>query len=312
MRTVIALRSALLSLLIAVCAPSVFAQLNAGQARNIIRHVAGSNLPSNAVRVKKISAAAAGAEVSAEIETVFRFEQASSGEWTIREIRVAPDRWEDLSLFASAVANADPAPTNAPPLTPLSPPSGCTSPEFVIRHSSALTVKRARCLLAGLLSVKLPSDAVRIRQISGLGLPFASNGSTLVVANMLVDFRITQQASKAWQVTGLRTGDRDWIDLNQVESSLAVAKQRAAASQIQLVAAALDQFQKERGTYVISEQYRVLIDYLTPRYLSRIVRVDPWHQPYQYRGTRDTFVISSSGPDGKSNTPDDIAVLKPR
>jgi hypothetical protein len=49
-----------------------------------------------------------------------------------------------------------------------------------------------------------------------------------------------------------------------------------------------------------------LVDHLNPRYLARIIRVDPWHQPYLYEGTQTTFTLRSAGADGKENTPDDI------
>ena len=40
--------------------------------------------------------------------------------------------------------------------------------------------------------------------------------------------------------------------------------------------------------------------------VTRIIRIDPWHQPYEYKGTRNGFTLRSVGPDGKSNTADDI------
>src|SRR5260370_29116002 len=51
-----------------------------------------------------------------------------------------------------------------------------------------------------------------------------------------------------------------------------------------------------------------LIDRLNPRYLARIIRIDPWHQPYEYEGGANTFVLRSAGPDGKPNTSDDVTV----
>jgi hypothetical protein len=55
----------------------------------------------------------------------------------------------------------------------------------------------------------------------------------------------------------------------------------------------------------------VLIDHLSPRYLARVIRVDPWHRPYQYEGQPDRYSLRSLGPDGKPNTQDDIVVSGP-
>ncbi|MCA1605286.1 MAG: type II secretion system protein GspG, partial [Acidobacteria bacterium] len=74
----------------------------------------------------------------------------------------------------------------------------------------------------------------------------------------------------------------------------------------ELIAGALEKFRGDRGSYVISDSQAVAIDHLSPRYLAQVIRVDPWHQPYKYQGERDQFTLSSAGPDGKADTPDDI------
>jgi hypothetical protein len=70
----------------------------------------------------------------------------------------------------------------------------------------------------------------------------------------------------------------------------------------------LEKFRAERGFYVASDEQRVLIDHLSPRYLRRVIRVDPWHRLYQYQGERDRFSLRSDGPDGKQNTADDVVI----
>jgi hypothetical protein len=50
----------------------------------------------------------------------------------------------------------------------------------------------------------------------------------------------------------------------------------------------------------------VAVDYLSPKYLAQIIRLDPWHEPYLYEGERDRFTLRSKGADRKENTPDDI------
>ena len=72
------------------------------------------------------------------------------------------------------------------------------------------------------------------------------------------------------------------------------------------MAKALEAFRRDRGTFVVSDSHPVAIDFLSPRYLARVIRVDPWHQPYKYQGERDHFTLRSTGPDRKDNTPDDI------
>ena len=89
-------------------------------------------------------------------------------------------------------------------------------------------------------------------------------------------------------------------------------KAMQARGELDAIARALVAFRTERQSYVASDSHAVLIDYLSPRFLSRVLRLDPWHQPYQYRGERESFTLRSFGPDRKENTDDDIVVSSPR
>jgi hypothetical protein len=116
------------------------------------------------------------------------------------------------------------------------------------------------------------------------------------------------QTPSGWQVSELRTGNRDWVKLEPLIASLHREKQNRARAELETMAAALEKFRRERGFYVVSDKQATAIDYLSPRYLPRVIRIDPWHQPYLYLGARDHFTLRSSGPDGKPDTPDDLSV----
>jgi hypothetical protein len=83
-------------------------KLTADQARKLIAHLAGIELPSDAVRVKEISALGSSATAVAQIETAFRFEKAGDGKWRVAEIRTGDNKWEDVELITRAV-NAEKA-----------------------------------------------------------------------------------------------------------------------------------------------------------------------------------------------------------
>jgi hypothetical protein len=87
-------------------------------------------------------------------------------------------------------------------------------------------------------------------------------------------------------------------------------KQIRAQTDLQRIAEALEKYRAERGAYIVSDSHAALIDHLSPKYLHEVIRVDPWHHPYKYAGQRDTFTLSSTGPDGKEGTADDIARRK--
>ena len=299
------IRTALLFPVLACCVvvltfADVRADLSAKQARKAITHIAGFELKSSAVRVKSVSGSgASAAEVSAEIQTVFKFETDKEGRWHIAEIRTGQDRWENIDLIAAALG----AQTTK---------DDCTAPDPRIKGKVATdpSVKRARCLLGSLLGIEIPSDAIRIQEVDPLPIPLASQPSATVVAWVRVDARLTND--KGWRVAELRTGNRDWVSLDPLVAAVNQQKQKVARAELDLMAKALETFRKDRGFYVVSDRQSVAIDFLSPRYLARVIRVDPWHQPYKYLGERHHFTLRSAGPDGKADTGDDIVLSESR
>jgi hypothetical protein len=291
----------LLVLLTVLLSPAArAASLSANEARKLIAGVAGSSLKKGAVHVGAISAATAtDAEATAEIELPFRFEQDDQTDWHVAEIRTGQDSWEDVTLLLQVVhAELE--------------PGACAQPDLLLRKKQAtdLSVKRARCLLANLLGIQLPSDAVRIKSISGFGIPLASHQSALVFARIEASFRFSRDKA-GWRVTGIRTGNRAWADPQALVAEVNKEKAVRARTEIQAIAKALEAFRAQRGSYVEAKTEAVLIDFLSPAYLSNVSRLDPWRRPYRYEGTRDRFSLRSIGPDGKDNTADDVVLNGP-
>jgi hypothetical protein len=171
------------------------------------------------------------------------------------------------------------------------------------RAAGDLSPKEARKLIARMAGIELPSDAVRVKEIS------TSGNSAVVVAQVETAFRLVKGDNDKWRIAEIRTGDRRWEDLDTLIKALNSEKTARARAELESVATALESYRRERGFYLESKSEAVLIDNLSPRYLARVIRVDPWHVPYEYEGERNAFVLRSSGPDGKPNTPDDVTVL---
>ncbi len=167
-----------------------------------------------------------------------------------------------------------------------------------------LSPKEARKIIARMAGIQLPSDAVRIKDISTAG------NSAVVVAQVETAFRLVKGDNGKWRVAEIRTGDRRWEDVELLMKALNVEKTARAQAELESIATALESYRRERGSYIESKSEAALIDHLNPRYLARIIRIDPWHQPYEYEGSRTSFVLRSSGPDGKPNTPDDVTVRR--
>ncbi|HKE59469.1 MAG TPA: type II secretion system protein GspG [Pyrinomonadaceae bacterium] len=289
----------LLFLLFAFTATNAQAALSEKQARKLIAKMEGMSLPGHAVRVDQVRSTGSNtAEATAELELVFRFTHESSGRWRINEIRTGQDRWEELDVIAQAAQFE-------------LPKNNCAELDQLGRiiSRSSLEGKHARCLVASLFGVNLPSDAVRIKSVSDLGLPLGTEVYGLAVALVQADFRFSKDSS-GWRVVALRTGNRDWVSLEGLTAQIDAVKRARATDELNTVAGALAAYSRIRGSFVVSDKESVLIDHLSPRYLGRVIRVDPWHNPYQYQGETGHFTLRSVGPDGKPDTADDIIVTR--
>lgn len=265
-------------------------ELGTKDARNLIRRVLGSDLPSGAVRIITItSTGSAEAVALAQIETAFRFEQDDFERWRVAEIRTGDHRWEDLTLFARADSGG-------------ASPGALFESNGVKWRRTALDAPFARGMLAHLIGVALPSDAVRVKEISPL------YKSAVVLAQVAAEFRFNKGSDGKWRIAEMRTGTREWMDVERIARVVNDEKARRARSELEMLAAALTSFRRERGFYVIADSTGTLVDQLNPRYLTRVIRLDPWHRPYLYEGERDHYTLRSAGADGLPGTADDINV----
>ena len=172
------------------------------------------------------------------------------------------------------------------------------------RAAGDLTPKEARRLIARMAGIQLPSDAVRVKEVSAMG------NSATVVAQVETAFRFDKGGDGQWRVAEIRTGDRRWEDVDMLMKALNAEKTARARAELESIATALESFRRDRGSYLESKSEAALIDNLNPHYLKSVIRVDPWHQPYEYEGTATSYVLRSNGPDEKANTPDDIVVTR--
>ena len=292
----------LLTLAVCVCAITpAFGKdaLSPKQARKLIAKTPGLALKEGVIRVQSVrSIDAATVQATAEIGTAFRLQKNDKGQWRVADVRIGQEQWESVAMVFSALKYE---PAN----------SACDQLETAEKVDAALNNRKARCLLAELLNVQLPSDAVRIKEVSSLSLPFSSRGSGLVDALITIDFQFTRGEKQAWRVSGFRTGNGNWIDPQQLSDSLNVEKNAAARSDLDLLAKALEHYRSKRGSYVEAKSAAVLVDFLSPLHLNNIIRLDPWRHPYVYEGSRDSFTLRSVGPDGKENTADDLVLTRP-
>lgn len=312
-------------LVVVVGETGVMAQkkLSEKEARRLIAALPGVELKTSAVRIKNISppGATATAEVTAGIKTAFRFRKNDRGGWVVAEVRVGDRQWEDVELLAAALR----AQSRATVLADLetlaaeleaeqrrkAAEKGASENERSVSEKPYGATDEKAGEGQGKSDEREETGGDELRR----GAVAAKNFSALissatVEAEVETAFRFNLDARRKWRVAEIKIGDGEWLDYESIVAAVNAEKSRRAGAELETVAAALRDFRRERGFYVVADDHAALVDSLSPRHLTRVIRIDPWHRPYKYEGTRDGFALRSDGADGKPSTPDDVVVSK--
>lgn len=275
--------AALLCLL--VCAAALTAKgLKKGDAQKLIAKLSLLELTKSAVSVEEISSTDSAAVVRADVKIAFRYARDEGGRWRVREARVGDRQWENFDLLALAAG-----------------------PEDAVRARAALDALVAE--LESIAKTKEQSQSEFVRGALRVRKPASAlsvvGSSAVVETEIRATFEFVR-AGGSWRAAAVRVADERVENLGAVAQAVDAAKSALARSDLENLAFALEAYRRERGFYVVSDSGASLVDHLNPRHLKSIIRLDPWHHPYEYEGAADRFVLRSNGPDGKPNTPDDL------
>ena len=163
-----------------------------------------------------------------------------------------------------------------------------------------LGTREARDAIARLLG-RSPNE-VRIKAVS----PGLVGGDAVVTAQMDTTFQLHQEKDGTWRVSSVRLSDGRWEDVELLRRALDAEKTERARADLASLAAGTEAYRRDRGFYPEADTVAALVDKITPRYLARVVRQDPWNQPYFGQVTAGGFRLGSAGPDGRENTADDV------
>lgn len=302
------------------------------QARAVIASAPGFKLKAGAVKIKEISPSGASPlSVTADLTEAFRLasvedERAEQDtgvfkktRWRAVEFRTGDRSWEEFDFLASAVGPRQ-----------LESARGALEElvaEYAARQASdknkdgangggaektggeekGAGKKEKRDKKKGdekKSNEPLTRGPLTIKGLSAMG--------SSAVAEIVVEatFNLSKDASGRWVVSEISFGGGPGVDPSALWRSVNSAKAERARAELSTVRDALDAYRRERGFYVVAQDSVVLMDYLSPRFIKRIVRIDPWHNPYRYTGTTDAYTLASDGPDGKPGTQDDVTVSR--
>jgi hypothetical protein len=266
--------------------------LKESDARKLIANTQGFALNTGAVSVRAISdVGAMPVTLTATVTTAFRFEWVEDEKgintgifkakrWRAVEFRTGDRRWEEFDFLAAALG--------------------------------AERVESARAALELLLTEfemqQRERKSVEPLTLGGMTIKQVSAQGSTALAEVALDavFNIAKDARGKWFVMEVRVGGESSGDLNSLWKAVNNSKVERARAELETMRAALEAFRRARGFYVVADSDAVLMDHLSPSYLKRIIRLDPWDMPYRYAGTRDAYTLSSDGADGREGTADDV------
>jgi hypothetical protein len=309
--------------------------LSVKEARGVIAATQGFKLKTGAVKVKEVSPAGASpVVVLAEVKTAFRLawvedERAAQTNgifkqkrWRAEEFRTGDREWDEFDILAEALGAERLAETRAALeelVTEFEAQLGkrkeIDEAESAVKRDASKSDDSKSKSDDGKSKGKdkdkgkdkkktsakpLTRGPLTIESLSGMG--------SSVVAEVVVTatFRLSKDERGKWRVAEVEVGDAASGSLDALWQTVNAQKTARVRADLAPVRDALEAYRRERGFYVVAEDLAVLMDHLSPRFIKRIVRIDPWHNPYRYTGTTDAYTLGSDGPDGKAGTTDDV------
>ena len=147
---------------------------------------------------------------------------------------------------------------------------------------------------------ELDPEDIEILEVRGSG------DQAVVQVTIKTAIRMRKEGNK-WVMREIRLGDRRWESVDRILEAIERSRQEQTAKEMDQVTAGIKKYRQEEGNVPLVKSFEKLVDTLNPEYLSSVIRIDAWWNPYRYRVmTVSEFELRSAGPDGKFGTDDDL------
>jgi len=307
--------------------------LSAKEARRVVAAAPGFGLRTGAVKVKEVGPAGSSpVNVAADVTLAFRLERVEDERvtqtggifkqkrWRAVEFRTGDRTWEEFEPFSTAfgaarleavrraveelVTEFEAREAEARGAGGEEVAGDGAAPDMDGGKEEGKKKKDGKKKEEKKAAEPLTRGALTIRQLSPMG---SSAVAEVVVA---ASFALSRDARGRWSVAEVAVGGESVTDPEALWRAVDARKAEQARLDLAALAEGLEAFRRERGFYVVARDAAVLVDHLSPRYSKRIIRLDPWNNPYRYAGTPAAYTLGSDGPDGKQGTADDVVLSR--
>jgi hypothetical protein len=155
------------------------------------------------------------------------------------------------------------------------------------------------------LIIDIPEESLQKEDVDVVNVTQVSGSEAVVETRLKTAFRLERVRGK-WLVREVRLGQRQWEKVSDLIQTLDFVKAEETRKMLDTIAEAIERYRRENSSLPVFKDYIALSDFLSPKYLTPLIRLDAWRRPFEAELRSNTIVIRSAGPDGKYGTTDDI------
>lgn len=160
--------------------------------------------------------------------------------------------------------------------------------------------------LARDLIMDFPREALEKEDIEVLSVTQVSGSEAIAEARVHSAFRF-EKVGRDWVVREIRLGRGQWEKVGNLAEALQKVKIEETGELLDRIAEATRKYREAYGALPSFEDYVDLSDRLSPKFLTPLIRLDPWRRPFRAEPTGKGLIgVRSAGPDGRFDTDDDI------
>jgi hypothetical protein len=185
--------------------------------------------------------------------------------------------------------------------------------EFFLISLLLLTACGGRSMnkhLARDLIMAIPQEALEKKDIEVLSLLQPSRSEAVAETTLKASFRL-EKVHGDWVVREVQLGHGQWEKVGNLIQALEKLKHEETQDMECKIANAIVRYREATGALPIFRNYIELSDALSPHFLTPLIRLDAWRRPFQAECIGQVITIRSFGPDGRSQTTDDIVRTLP-
>lgn len=153
-----------------------------------------------------------------------------------------------------------------------------------------------------LANADLPEDSIEIVDVQETG------DHAIAEVEIKTAFKLRKEDDH-WILEEVRLGDRRWEKVERILEALNLERQKETRLMLKELADGITEYMTRNGEVPQTENFRELVDLLTPRFISRVIRLDSWWNPFFYSPSNgQSFELRSAGIDGIFGTEDDLVI----